>query len=382
MELSAENAQWIKSVYGKVIKKELSVATSAGKIIPYTTDATGRFVDKYAENPAWWTNGFWMGILWLLYKETSNQSLAELAAGLEEKMDAVLTDIEQTDHDVGFIWHLSSVANWRITGNLDSKRRGLVAAGYLSSRFNPSAGFLTAWNSPERQGWSIIDTMMNLPLLFWANRETGQRRYADIAACHADKTMENAIRSDGSVHHVVEYNLDSGCMIQAHLGQGYAVGSSWSRGQAWAVYGFTLAFLYTGKESYLATAKKAAHYFVSAAASFGNVPPVDFRGPAFKQHHDTTAGAIAVCGLIELSRAVEDANDGRMYLESAIRLLKALEAEHIDYGPASDALLHGGSEGWPPRRTDMDIIYGDYFILEAVCKLCGKDFNLWIERNS
>jgi unsaturated chondroitin disaccharide hydrolase len=376
MELSGTHGQWAKSVYDKIIAKELTAAMRSGEIIPYTADKSGRFIDRYAENPGWWTNSFWTGMLWLLYQETGETRLSELAARLEAKLDVVLQDSEKTDHDAGFLWHLSSVANGRITGNPESKRRGLTAAKYLLSRFNAAGGFITAWNKKEREGWSIIDTMMNLPLLYWAWKETGMDRYKRAAVLHADKTMENAVRSDGSVIHVIEYSIDDGSVICSHAGQGYAVGSSWTRGQAWAIYGFILSYLHTGEARYLDTAKRTAHYFLAAAAVNGYVPPVDFRAPAEPVYHDATAGAIAACGLIELSRALKD-SEAAMYLEGAVKLLKALDAGHADYGPESDALLHNGSEGWPPRGVHMDIIYGDYFYMEAFCMLCGKYLNMW-----
>jgi unsaturated chondroitin disaccharide hydrolase len=218
--------------------------------------------------------------------------------------------------------------------------------------------------------------MMNLPLLYWAWKETGLDRYKRAAVLHADKTMENAVRADGSVIHVIEYSIDDGSVICSHAGQGYAVDSSWTRGQAWAIYGFILSYLHTGEARYLDTAKRTAHYFLAAAAVHDYVPPVDFRAPAEPVYHDATAGAIAACGLIELSRALKD-SEAAMYLEGAVKLLKALDAGHADYGTESDALLHNGSEGWPPRGVHMDIIYGDYFYMEAFCKLCGKDLNMW-----
>jgi unsaturated chondroitin disaccharide hydrolase len=318
-----------------------------------------------------------MGILWLLYLETDEAFLSELADQLEAKMDIVLNDSESTDHDVGFIWGLSSVANYKITGSKEARRRGLIAANYLLSRFNPTIGFITAWNSTDRQGWSIIDTIMNLSLLYWAGKETGYKRYTDTASRHADKTAENIVRADGSVNHIVEYDLNDGHMKQALAGQGFAVGSSWTRGQAWAIYGFALSYLHLGTVSYLDTAKKVAHYFLSAAAAYNYVPPVDFRSPAEPLYFDTTASAIAACGLLEISRALNGTHEAELYFEGAVRLLKALENGHVDFCDKSDALLHNASAGYPPRQTHIDIIYGDYFYMEAFFKLCGKDYSLW-----
>jgi unsaturated chondroitin disaccharide hydrolase len=368
---------WLQAVYVKILEKELAVIKRTGLKIPYTTDERGRFTDQYEKNPGWWTNGFWMGILWLIYQETSDSALCESAENLELKMDSILYDSLKTDHDVGFIWHLSSVSNWRITGNPEAKRRGMIAANYLMSRFNTAGEFITAWNHAEREGWSIIDTMMNLPLLYWAGKETGFDRYKRVAMLHADKTMENAIRPDGSVIHVIEYSLQDGSVVCLHKGQGYEAGSSWTRGQAWAIYGFMLSYIHTGEIRYLETAKRVAHYFLASVAAYDYIPPVDFRSPAEPKYSDTTAGAIAACGLIELARALDNTYEADMYFTGAVKLLKALDEKHSDYGLESDALIHNGSEGYPPHNVHMDIIYGDYFFLEAIFKLCGKNYCLW-----
>jgi unsaturated chondroitin disaccharide hydrolase len=222
--LRNEQQAWAKKIYDTIIAKETAVVKRSGMKIPYTTQ-DGVFDDKYATDPAWWTNCFWHGILWQLYAETKDESIKELAGKLEERMDPVLNNAEGVHHDVGFMWLHASVANWRATGNAPSRNRGLIAAAYLASRYNPGAGFITAWNGKDREGWSIVDTMMNLPLLYWAETETGYGRYGEIARAHADKTLENVIRPDGSVVHIIEYSLTDGSVLDTYGGQGYAVGS-------------------------------------------------------------------------------------------------------------------------------------------------------------
>jgi unsaturated chondroitin disaccharide hydrolase len=353
------------------------VTVHTGDRIPYAT-IDGKYDDKFKEDPAWWTNGFWPGILWLMYMGTNNAKYKEKAEKAELRLDNVLFGIdgsfEGLHHDVGFMWLLSSVANYRITGNPKSRTRGLIAANYLASRFNINAGFITAWNGKDREGWSIIDTMMNIPLLYWASEETGYSRFRFIAEAHADKTAENIIRPDGSVTHIIEYDLKTGEVIKTYGGQGYGTGSSWSRGQSWAIYGFALSFLHTGKALYLDTAKKVGHYFISCVQD-SYIPTIDFRSPDTPLYIDTTAGAIAASGLIEISKYVP-VYEKKLYLSSALRILKALEKEHCNWTNEVDSILQNGSESYYDG-VHKSIIYGDFFFIEAVMKLRQTGICLW-----
>ena len=375
MDLTQESKEWISDICKKIVEKESRIIKNNGNKIPYTT-INGVFDDKFAEDPFWWTNGFWEGILWLMRLKTGDPFYGELADGLEARMDAVLYDPEGLHHDVGFMWLLSSVANYRITGSAASRKRGLAAANTLASRYNPSAGFITAWNGIDKEGWSIIDSMMNLPLLYWAGTETGYQRYNEIAMAHADKTLDNAMRSDGSAIHIIEYDRSDGSVVRTLGGQGYGENSSWTRGQGWALYGFIISYLHTGVQKYLDAAKRAAHYFIAAVAPTGYVPPIDFRCPPEPSLVDTTAGGIAASGLIEISKQCE--YDGGMYLDAALKILKAIAEKYADWSDGCDAILRYGSEAYhSPAKRHIDIIYGDYFFIEALFKLGGLEFILW-----
>ncbi|NLM10095.1 MAG: glycosyl hydrolase family 88 [Clostridiaceae bacterium] len=375
--ISVQDSNWLDSVWENIKVKMSKVAANVGDKIPYTT-VDGRYDDKFKEDPTWWTNGFWPGILWLMYMGTQDEKYREMAEKAELRLDKVLFGLdgsfEGLHHDVGFMWHLSSVANYRITGNPESKIRGLIAANHLASRFNIKGGFITAWNGKEREGWSIIDTMMNLPLLYWASNETGYSRYRFIAEAHADKTAENVIRPDGSVIHIIEYDTNTGEVIKTYGGQGYGTGSSWSRGQSWAIYGFALSYLHTQKTLYLDLAKKVAHYFISCIQdSF--IPTIDFRSPDAPLYIDTTAGAIAACGMIEISKHVPSF-EKKLYLNTAIKILKSLEKEQCDWTDKTDSILKNGSESYN-SGIHKSIIYGDFYFLEAIMKLKEKGICLW-----
>ena len=365
---------WIDSVWNK-IEKKLSVTAKLSKHkIPYTT--SNGIHDDHSEDAGWWTNGFWPGLMWLMYVATGEEQYKETAEISEKYLDKALYQYEKLYHDVGFMWHISAGANYRVTGNLESKNRNMIAAAVLASRYNTDAGFIRAWNGEKAVGWSIIDCMMNIPLLYWASDEIGDPRFKQIAMHHADKTMENHVRPDGSVIHVVEYDINHGEVVRYPHTQGYEpVGSSWSRGQAWAIYGFVLSYIHTGKQEYLDTAKKVAHYFISAVCTDGYIPKSDFRTPEEPDYIDTTAGAIAACGLIEIAKNVPE-YEKKLYLKAAICILKALEKEHCDWSIAEQSILQNGSVCYG-RDVHLPIIYGDYYFVEAMYKLKGFDMLLW-----
>ena len=381
MKLIEQDLNWVNETCEKIIDKmATSIHKNEGKI-PYSTDECGVFDDRSSDSKLmWWTNGFWEGMLWLMYAKTGDSYYCDLENKMEEVLDRVLlgmteSGIDGLHHDVGFMWLLSSVANYRLTGNTRSRARGLIAANYLSSRFNIKGNYLVAWNSKERQGWSIIDSMMNIPLLYWAAKETGYERYQDIAMAHADKTLENVIRPDGSVIHIINYDIVTGEALESLAGQGYEEGSSWTRGQAWAIYGFALSYLHTKEQRYLDAAKKVSHYFLSAVADYDYIPPIDFRSPKEPLLIDTTAGAIAACGLLEIAKHVQK-YEKEMYLIGALKILKALTDKQCDFTEHTDSILQNGSEAYHGKKH-LSIIYGDYYYMEAMFRLSGLDIEMW-----
>ncbi|MDF2484865.1 MAG: glucuronidase [Herbinix sp.] len=381
MRLSEQDRIWVGDTCQRMLDKmEVSIHRSEGKI-PYSTDQNGMYDDKSADKDLmWWTNGFWEGMLWLMYAQTGDDYYKKLGNQMEDILDRLLlgtTDygIDPIHHDAGFMWLHSSVANYRLTGNLRSRTRGLIAANYLSSRFNIKGNYIVAWDGIERQGWSIIDSMMNIPLLYWAAKETGYDRYRSVAMAHADKTLEHVLRPDGSVIHIIHYHEETGEVIESFGGQGYEVGSSWTRGQAWAIYGFALSYLRTREQRYLDAAKRVAQYFLSALAPFEYVPPVDFRSPKEPIYIDTTAGAIAACGLLEIEKHVSEFEKD-MYLSGALKILRALTETQCNFNKETDSILQNGSEAYHTNKH-LSIIYGDYFYMEAMLRLNGLDIEMW-----
>lgn len=369
--------QWATTVLEKVEKKYAQVTsrTNTG-FFPYTTK-NGRFVPHHSDDKyTWWTNGFYPGILWLLYLESGKEQYKDLASYYEEFLDVILKNSEEMDHDVGFRWLTSSVAGYRITQNMQSRKRGLHAADILASRFNIRGNFLRAWNGSGNEGWAIIDSMMNLPILYWASEETEDPRYRHIAEAHARKALEYFIRPDGSVNHILSFDPMTGEYIENFAGQGYSVNSSWTRGQAWAIYGFTLSYLHTGEAQYLDAAKRVSHYFIACMqAEEDYVPPCDFRSPHAPVYKDTTAGAIAACGLLEIAKVVP-VMEQPLYQSQAVKLLQAIESGYCNWNMEEDNILEKGTERYG-EGVNIPIIYGDYYFIEALMKIKGNGVFFW-----
>lgn len=379
MNISSSNKEWVNATWEKIDRKMQKVAVRSKNKIPYTTDENGVHDNMAEKDISWWTNGFWGGLLWLLYIDTKNEVYKATAENVEKLMDRALAKHSRLHHDVGFMWHILSGVNYRITGNEASKQRNLYAASVLSSRYNIKGEYITAWNGKEHEGWTIIDCMMNIPLLYWATEETGYERYRYVAQAHADHTMKVHIRPDGSINHIVSHEIDSPKVIETFGGQGYCVGSCWSRGQAWALYGFVLSYVHTGKSEYLDTAKKVANYFIAACCNDW-LPRVDFCAPAEPVLYDSTALCCAASGLIELSKVAHE-NEKAKYLDAAINMLRACDKKFCNYDENIDHLVEYGTEVYPVTGTEkgvhIPIIYGDYYFIESIYKLRGNEFLAW-----
>ena len=380
MYLEEKDLAWAQETLERTAHKLEKVAQRSAEKIPYTT-VDGVHDDKSGDKEiGWWTNGFWGGIMWQMYTLTGKEIYRNIAEQNEKKLDADLMDYEKLDHDNGFKWLPTAVADYRVTGNRSSKNRGLLAAGNLAGRYNCAGKFIRAWNDwpnskVDRRGWAIIDCMMNLPLLYWASEETGDPRFSQIAANHADTAMKAFIRGDGSANHIVEFDPASGEMIKSYGGQGYGEGSSWTRGQSWGLYGFMLSYLHTHNNAYLETAERIANYFIANIPDSGLIP-VDFRQPEDVKLEDSTAAAIASCGLIELARQ-KDGRQQKIYLNAALKMLQALTKNSFNWNEEEDNLLTKCTAAYHDEKHEFSIIYGDYFFLEALMKLTDKELFIW-----
>ncbi|MBR5705796.1 MAG: glycoside hydrolase family 88 protein [Deltaproteobacteria bacterium] len=364
---------WLEDMAQKLDRKMRYAVEKAREVdfMPYSTE--GGQWKKTAIG--WWTNGFWPANMWQMYRMMDDPLYREEALRVEIMLDEALKDFKNLSHDVGFMWLIHSGVRFALEKNPDSFDRTLYAAHMLAARFNPN-GFIRAWNGEGREGWAIVDCMMNLPLLYWASEETGDPRFRLIAMRHADTTMEHFVRPDGSCNHIVIFDPETGAFLDNPGGQGYVSGSSWSRGQSWALYGFVLSYLHTGKQAYLDTAKRVANYFISQITDDW-MPRCDFRQPTEPAVKDNAAGNIAACGLLELARAMP-ALEGRFYFDAAVRILKAQEKDAANWELNDPAIFTKCTSAWhdvPGRHITMT--YGDYYFIEAVNKLRGDDLLFW-----
>ena len=364
---------WLEEVAGKIDDKMRYAVKKANEVdfIPYTTAN-----NEYTPTPiGMWTNGFWPASMWQMFLATNDSFYRDEALRTEKMLDQALRNFKNLSHDVGFQFLIQSGVRYSLEQNPDSYDRTLFAANMLAARFNPN-GFIRAWNAPDRQGWAIIDCMMNLPLLYWASDMTNDPRYRLIAMKHADTTLKYFVRPDGAVNHIVCFDPVNGEMLFKLAGLGYEPDSSWSRGQSWALYGFTLSYMATGKAEYLAAAKRIAHYFITNILD-DYIPRCDFRQPPQPHIRDNAAGGIAVCALLELCQLVPE-SEGAMYYNVACKMLMAMEKECANWEKVNPAIFMQCSHSYhnvAGRHITMD--YGDYYFIEAINKLRGQKKLFW-----
>ena len=373
---------WAGEAWEKALAKTKHNVERIGSEFPHASQG-GRYV---LEAPHWWTAGFWPGLLWQLHAGSGDAVLRETAERCEERLDEVLDGYVKLDHDLGFMWQLTGVANYMLTGNPQSRIRALKAANYLMGRFNLKGRYIRAWNpwreGENNSGVAIIDCCMNMSLLFWASRETGDPRYRHVAEAHMDTVLEHFIRPDGSVYHIVNFDPDTGEVAEFRGGQGYAPESAWSRGAALAIYGLALAYHHSGKKEYLTASQKVAHFFITRLPA-DYAPAWDFRAPGeLRELRDTSAGSCAASGLLLLASLVDrdagngesgELSEGAVYRTAGERMLESLYRNYgtWDNPDEEGMLLHGTSNYPEDRNIDVPLIYGDFFYVEGLARLKG-----------
>lgn len=329
-----------------------------------------------------WTSGFFAGVLWQLYANSDgNQTLKELAVRWTEPLRQLQNDINT--HDVGFMV-FDSFGKGVELGGMGSDYEAVVlhTAHSLATRFSSRVGCTQSWSSGKhcREHPSlvtnfpvIIDNMMNLELLFWAANKSGNATLAAIAASHAKKTAQNHVRLDGSTFHVVDYDPNTGAVVTRCTNQGYHDNSTWSRGQSWCVYGFTMAHRFQKDPVFLATAEKCADFFLSklglALTPSDGIPLWDFNwdGPDGYHDRDASAAAIAASGLLELAQVASSSDKQQQYQAAAMKLLSTLTSSYLgDLQHTQGVLLHATASFVPNSSVDVSLVYGGYYLLEAL----------------
>lgn len=367
--------EWIQTQLDRYTKKMRAEINRMPEAIPHFAKNGKYTQDMVADDITWWTNGFLGGILWQLYRESGDERFKQRAEKLESQLDDAFTVFNGLHHDVGFMWLHTAVADYRQTASPLAKKRALHAATLLAGRYNVRGEYLRSWNG-DNATWVIIDSLMNIPLLYWASDVTGDDRFRQMAVKHADKVLANHLRADGSVNHIVIFDQE-GKLQETPGGQGYAPGSSWSRGQSWAVYGFALSYLHTQDNKYLDAAKRVAHYFIANIQQTGFVPVVDFRSPEEPVKYDTSAGLCAACGLLEIAQHLPD-YEKPLYVESAKKIIKATTEMAADFAETTDGIINfGASDYYNEESANVALIYADYFYLEALLRLKGTYQVMW-----
>ncbi|MCR8629856.1 glycoside hydrolase family 88 protein [Paenibacillus radicis (ex Xue et al. 2023)] len=334
-----------------------------------------------------WTDGFWSGILWLCYEYSGDEAFKAAANKTVESFRNRLDKNTKLDHhDIGFLYSLSSKAQWIIEGDEEARQLTLQAADVLMSRWRAKGGYIQAWGpegDPENGGRIIIDCLMNLPLLYWAYEQTGKDEYKEVAVAHADKSRRFLVRGDDSSYHTFYFDQETGEAIRGGTHQGYSDGSTWTRGQAWGIYGFALSYRYTKNPLYLETSKRLANYFLERLPE-DDVVYWDFNVAINSEtKRDSSASAITAAGIIELLTHLEAGDPDRELLQDGLqRSLQGLVKGYSTVGqPDAEGLLDRGSYSVRGGVSPDDyVIWGDYYYLEALVRLEKGIQGYWYER--
>ncbi|HVG57126.1 MAG TPA: glycoside hydrolase family 88 protein [Hyalangium sp.] len=320
-----------------------------------------------------WTQGFFPGLLWLMYEQTGDSTWRDRAEAWTRSLEVQKTNTES--HDLGFKMFPSYGHAYRLTGDPYYRDVLLIAASSLAKRFDPTVGTINCcdWNSPDWEVPLVVDTMVNLELLFWGAENGGDPAWREMALSHAMRTLKDMVRPDGGTYHVVDYDR-AGNIRSRETFQGYADESTWARGQAWAIYGYTLAYRFTRDERMLEAAQKVTDYYLDRLPP-DFVPYWDFQAPPGQQEKDSSAAAAVASALLELNTFVTDPIVAQRYREAAFQMLDSLSSPaYLAEGtPSPGILLHGVAFNRNPIKPtgdaiDKSLIYGDYYFVEALMR--------------
>jgi unsaturated chondroitin disaccharide hydrolase len=382
-QLISENFHIAEKQYEKI----LAVSTDIKKY-PRTANPQGELKYTGIED---WTGGFWPGMLWYMYEYTQKKEWKAAAERWTNSLEQ--NQYNASHHDIGFMMYCSYGNGYRLTGNKKYRDILIQSAKTLCARYDEKTGCIKSWNS--KLSWDgktrfnypvIIDNMMNLELLFFASKETKNPSYRKIAISHAEQTMKNHIRQDYSTYHVVNYDPVSGKVLHRETNQGFSDNSTWSRGQAWAIYGFTTTYRETKDKRFLNTAIKLADFYLNHKAlpedkiplwdfnvnEEGFVPQWNAKNRSLKPiPRDASAAALVSSALLELSTYIKGSKK-QAYQNAAKKIIVSLSSDTYRVNkeqPASFLLKH--STGSFPHGSEVDapLVYADYYFIEALLRL-------------
>ena len=329
-----------------------------------------------------WTDGFWTGLLWLCYEYTGDDAFKNLALkNVDSFLNRVEKRIELDHHDLGFLYSLSCVAGYKLTGSAEGRKAGLLAADKLMERFQEKGGFIQAWGElGARDNYRlIIDCLLNIPLLHWAVLETGKPVYRNAAMRHYEAACNNVIRDDASAYHTFYFDPETGEPLKGVTRQGYSDDSAWARGQAWGIYGIPLNYRYVKDDSAFNLFKGMTNYFLNRLPE----DEVCYWDLIFtdgsNQSRDSSAAAIGVCGIHEMLKYLPEVeSDKNTYRHAMHCILRSLMERYTapEIKPGNPVLLHGVYSWHSGKGVDEGNIWGDYYYMEALMRFY-KDWNLY-----
>ncbi len=358
----------IKKEIEWIVKKLKKNMKLYGEAYPAPATINGKY--PIIENREW-TTSFWTGMLWIAYEFSSDNEFLELAKiNTDSFINRLETKYEIDHHDIGFLYTLSTVAAYKVTGENKYFTASVKAADLLCKRFNEKAGFIQAWGPKyaENENRAIIDSLLNIPLLFWASEETGDPKYAKIANTHYEKVIKNIIREDNTTYHTYYFNNETGEPLYGKTRQGYSDDSCWARGQAWAIYGQALANKYMKNTKTLEKFDVVLDYFIAHlpndSVAYWDLIFTD-KNPSDR---DTSSNAIVLCGLLERCKQTEENEE---YLHAIKILLSGLQNGYTTKEEENiEGILAKGVYSWHSGRGVCESnIWGDYFYLEALYRI-------------
>lgn len=337
--------------------------------------------DRYAitENVEW-TTGFWTGILWLMYEYTGSDTFKNAALEqVDSFMERVKQRIDLNHHDLGFLYTPSCVSCYKLTGSEKAKEAALMAADVLMERYRERDGFIQAWGEVGRREdyRLIIDCMMNIPLLYWASDMTGDPKYREAATRHFITSCNNVVRDDASAYHTFYFDSDTGKPLKGVTRQGYSDSSAWARGQAWGIYGIALNYRHTRRPEAFNLYRGMTNYFLNRLPAddvcYWDLIFSDGSG----QSRDSSAAAIAVCGMEEMNHYLPETEENKAVYQHAMhRILRSLIQNYAN--PKAEGgeafLLHGVYSWHSGKGVDRGNIWGDYYYVEALIRFL-KNWN-------
>lgn len=398
VEMPENIEEWLEGRYSDFDlpreKLEGALEDALAKVDYMITTFDGRFPNECSKNNVYsvhdnndgrstWTTGFWTGILWhsyelsgeYKYKQLANEHVPTFYKRIDEKIGV-------NHHDMGFLFIPSCVAAYKLDGNVQGKTAAIKAADHLISRYHEKGEFIQAWGSvgADDNYRLIVDCLLNIPLLYWVSEVTGDAKYRDIAYKHFTTTVNTCYREDGSTYHTYYFDKVTGLPLRGVTAQGASDESTWSRGQAWGMYGPMLTYIYIQDEKALDTFISAANYYLAYLpedyVAYWDLSFTD----GDDEPRDSSSASIAVCAMLEAIKHMDE-NDPqrRVFVNACNRIMNSLIDNYTtkDTPEANGLLLHGTYSKPGNNGVDEMTMWGDYFYMEALHRMLDPEWELY-----